>query len=144
MEVIYSNAVSREVERMRSDFCCGCKIRDQDCFMLDEYETWQMYGLNAIEQVNETDTLWSEFIEVTRVFELQWDEHVFEHWKQMKRESDPMLVESLMNAQNHEVQSTLNQLSHLYGHDPLESGGTVYFTNPPTFNYTVKDNMGTV
>jgi hypothetical protein len=54
-----------------------------------------------------------------------------------------MLVESLMNAQNHEVQSTLNQLSHLYGHDPLESGGTVYFTNPPTFNYTVKDNMGT-
>ncbi len=26
----------------------------------------------------------------------------------------------------------------LMGHHTLESGGTVYFTNPPTFNYTVK------
>jgi hypothetical protein len=51
-----------------------------------------------------------KFVEVTRVLELQWDEYVFEHWYQLRR--DPMYVKSMMSVWNSEMLSILDQLSN--------------------------------
>ena len=48
LEIIYAKHVVHEIQNMRREFCCGCKKREQDCLMMDEHETWQMYGLEAI------------------------------------------------------------------------------------------------
>ncbi len=52
MEIIYAKSVACEIQNIRREFCCGCKVREQDCLMMNEHETWQMYRLNAIEVVN--------------------------------------------------------------------------------------------
>jgi hypothetical protein len=50
MEVIYTKAVACEVQKIRNELRCGgmSKIYEKDCLMMDEYETWEMHGLNAI------------------------------------------------------------------------------------------------
>ena len=75
--MIYANAVQLEVERMCNEFCCGCKVREQDYLMSDEYETWQLYGLEAVEQV--TRMIWSRFVEL-------------EHWEQLTKDPDSILT----------------------------------------------------
>ncbi len=42
LEIIYAKHVVREIQNMRCEFSCGCKIRDQDCLMMDEHETSQI------------------------------------------------------------------------------------------------------
>jgi hypothetical protein len=41
--------------------------RQHDFLMIDEYERWQMYGLQAIGRVDTKRLVWNEFAEVARV-----------------------------------------------------------------------------
>jgi hypothetical protein len=47
--------------------------------MMNENERWQMYGLQAIEQVNGKRMVWNEFAEAMRVLKLAVDRDVLEH-----------------------------------------------------------------
>ena len=51
LEIIYASAVAHEIQNLRQDVCCGCKIYAQDCLMTEE-EGWDMHGLAAMERVN--------------------------------------------------------------------------------------------
>jgi hypothetical protein len=56
LEVIYAKNVACEVQKIRNERCCGCKIYEQNCLMMDKHETWEMHGLNATEQANNTSS----------------------------------------------------------------------------------------
>ena len=42
LEIIYASAVAHEIQNLRRDICCGCKIYTQDCLMMTEEEGWNM------------------------------------------------------------------------------------------------------
>ena len=65
LEVIYAKNVACKVPKIRND-CCGCKVYEQDCLMMDEHETWQMHEFNAIEHANNTSSTWNEFMAFTQ------------------------------------------------------------------------------
>ena len=48
LEIIYANAVAHEIEILRCEICCGCKVYEQDCLMMTEQEGWDMHGLTAM------------------------------------------------------------------------------------------------
>ena len=147
LEGIYANAVACEVHKLCAELCCGCQInhasqRQHDCLMMDEYERWQMYGLQAIERVNAKRMVWNDFAEVMRVLKLKVDVNIIEHLQQMERDPDSTFVESLMelhqDTDNREVQCVLNYLFHCKLEDPLESVAQTFFSYPPSFKYSVK------
>ena len=63
LEIIYASAVAREIQNLRQEVCCGCKIYAQDCLMMteEEEEEWDMHGLVAMECVNYSPSVWHEF-----------------------------------------------------------------------------------
>ena len=71
LEVIYAKNVACEVQKIRNERCCGCEVYEQDCLMMDEHETWQMHGLNAIEQANNTSSTWNEFMAVIKIVNVE-------------------------------------------------------------------------
>ena len=79
LEVIYARNVACEVQEIRNERCCGCKVYEQDCLMMDEHETWQMHGLNAIEQVNNTSSTWNEFMAAIKILNVENHEDFIQH-----------------------------------------------------------------
>ena len=67
LDVIYANAVAREVQNLRCEIGCGCKIDEQDCLMMTEQERWDMHALTAIERVNSHHAVWHEFINMLKI-----------------------------------------------------------------------------
>ena len=94
-----------------------------------------MYGLQAIERVNDKRMVWNEFAEAVRVLKLAVDKDVLEHLQQLEKDSDSTFVDSLMelhqNTENHELQCILNYLFHWRLEDPLESVAETFFSYPP-------------
>ncbi len=35
LEIIYAKSVACEIQNMPCEFCCGCKVREQDCLIND-------------------------------------------------------------------------------------------------------------
>ena len=146
LEGIYANAVAFEVHRLCVESCCGCRVnhpsqRQHDCLMMDECERWEMYGLQAVEQVIANGIVWQEFVEVTRVLGLEVEQNIFEHLKQTEKDPDPTFIHSLMkiqNTENRELQCILNYLWYWREKDPLESVAETFFSNPATYVYTIK------
>ncbi len=66
LEIIYAKLVACEIQNMRCEFCCGCKVREQDCLIMDEYEAWQVYGSDAIEVVNNQHSIWYELLTLSK------------------------------------------------------------------------------
>jgi hypothetical protein len=52
---------------------------------MNEYERWQMYGLQAIERVNAKRMVWCEFAEAMRVLKLRVERVVLEQLQQLER-----------------------------------------------------------
>ena len=146
LEGIYANAVAFEVHRLCVESCCGCRVnhpsqRQHDCLMMDECERWEMYSLQAVEQVIANGIVWQEFVEVTRVLGLEVEQNIFEHLKQTEKDPDPTFIHSLMKIQNNgnrELQCILNYLWYWREKDPLESVAETFFSNPATYVYTIK------
>jgi hypothetical protein len=108
---------------------------------MNEYERWQMYGLQAIERVNAKRMVWCEFAEAMRVLKLRVERDVLEHLQQMEKDPDSTFVDSLMelhqNTENHELQCMLNYLFHWRLEDSLESAAEAFFSCPPSYMYSV-------
>jgi hypothetical protein len=79
LEVIYAKNVACEVQKIGNERCCGCKVYEQDCLMMDEHETWQMHGLNAIERVNNTSSTWNEFMAAIKILNVENHEDFIQH-----------------------------------------------------------------
>ncbi len=47
VEIIYGKIIAHIDECNFNQLCCGCIEYEQDCLMLDEFEKWLMYGLDA-------------------------------------------------------------------------------------------------
>ena len=71
LEIIYAKHVVCKIQNMHREFCCGCKIREQDCLMMDEHETWQMYGLEAIEIIKNQCSIWHEFVNTLGILNIK-------------------------------------------------------------------------
>jgi hypothetical protein len=144
---IYANAVAQEVERFCVESCNGRQAghpsqRQHDCLVMNENERWQLYGLQAIEQVNGKRMVWSEFAEAMRVLKLGVNRDVFEHLQQLEKDPDSTFVDSLMelhqNTDNHELQCILNYLFHERLEDTLEAVAETFYSYPPSYMYYVK------
>ena len=146
LEGIYANAITFEVHRLCVQSCCGCRVnhrsqRQHDCLMMDEWEWWEMYGLQAVEQVIANGIVWQEFIEVTRVLGPEVEQNIFDHLKQTEKEPDLTFIHTLMkiqNTENRELQCILNYSWYWREKDPLESVAETFFSNPTTYVYTIK------
>ena len=92
---IYAKVIAHSIERKFSLFCCGCKICDQDCLMLDEFEKWEMYGLDAIEEAGTNYAVWREFTNVIEILNVPFEKYFTEHLLSLEENPDLMLIESL-------------------------------------------------
>ena len=94
-EIIYAKIIAHGIESRFSLFCCGCKIRDQDCLMLDEFEKWKMYGFDAMEEARTNYAVWREFTNVIEILNVTFEKYFTEHLLSLEENPDLMLVESL-------------------------------------------------
>ncbi len=81
---------------MRREFCCGCKIREQDCLMMDEHETWQMYWLEAIEIIKNQCSIWHEFVNTLGILNIKVQKDFTDHLQLLEKNPDQTVVESLL------------------------------------------------
>ena len=44
LDVIYANAVAHEIENLRREICCGCKIYEQYCLVIMGHARTDRHG----------------------------------------------------------------------------------------------------
>ncbi|CAB4032398.1 Hypothetical predicted protein [Paramuricea clavata] len=139
IEIIYAKIIARSIEKKFGLFCCGCKVRDQDCLMLDEFEKWEMYGLDAIEEAGINYAVWREFTSVIEILNVPFEKYFTEHLLSLEENPDLMLIESLFQEyrDNQALIEVLCDLSDPRA-DPLEPVAECLFGSPPTFIYYVR------
>ena len=77
LNVIFSEAVAHEVDKLRKEKCCGCEVnhpsqRRHECLMMLEEDGWIMHGLEAIERTIRQEIVWKQFIEAISVMKLDY------------------------------------------------------------------------
>ena len=139
MEMIHAKVIAHIIESKFNLFCCGCKIRDQDCLMLDEFEKWEMYGIDAMEEAKASCIVWREFSHVLEILNVPFEKYLTEHLLSLEENPDLMLIESIFHVYQ-DNQSLIEILRDLFipKADPLERIAECFFTSPPTFNYFVR------
>jgi hypothetical protein len=143
LEIIYAKHVVHEIQNMRREFCCGCKKREQDCLMMDEHETWQMYGLEAIEIIKNQCSIWHEFVNTLGILNIKVQKDFTDHLQLLEKNPDQTLVESLLRVyQDKDNQPLFHALYDLSNWDrqtdPLADFAVCYFSMPPSFKYFIK------
>ncbi|CAB4043633.1 Hypothetical predicted protein [Paramuricea clavata] len=121
IEIIYAKVIAHSIKRKFNLFCCGCKIRDPDCLMLDEFEKWEMYGLDAIEEAGTNYAVWREFSNIIEILNVPFEKYFTEHLLSLAENPDLMLIESLFQKykDNQSLIEVLCDLSNPKA-DPLE------------------------
>ena len=144
LEVIYAKTVACEVQKIRNERCCGCKVYEQDCLMMDEHETWEMHGLNAIEQANNTSSTWNEFLAAIKILNVENHEDFTQHLMYLQEEPDQNFVYTLLRVYQ-DNQPLLRILHDLWNPqtDPLESYAQCHFSLPARYTYYVKGTKET-
>ena len=139
LDVIYANAVAREIQNLRREICCGCKTYEQDCFMMTEEEGWDMHGMTAIEQVNAHHSVWHEFLNVLGILNIEVDKEFADHLMGVQKDPDRYFVWNLLrlHENNQALANILNDLLHPPA-QPLESYNIGYFSSPGSYKYYVK------
>ena len=114
LEIIYASAVAHEIQNLRRDICCGCKIYAQDCLMLTEEEGWNMHGLLAMERVNSSPSVWHEFLNVLGVLNMDVRKEFADHLMRLQKDPDRYFVEALLQVyeNNRAMVDILHNLSH--------------------------------
>ena len=79
LEITYANAVAHEIEILRREICCGCKVYEQDCLMKTEQEGWDMLGLTAMERVSSHHMVWHEFLNVLEILNMEVHKEFADH-----------------------------------------------------------------
>ena len=75
LEIIYANAVAHEIEILRREICCGCKVCEQDCLMMTE-QGWDMHGL---QRVSSHHMVWHEFPNVLEILNMEVHKEFADH-----------------------------------------------------------------
>lgn len=96
LEIIYANAVAREIQNIRREICCGCKVCEQDCLMMTEQEAWETHGLTAITQVNSHQLVWHEFTNIIEILNTEVQRDFAEHLMCLQKDPDQNFVEELL------------------------------------------------
>ena len=97
LDVIYANAVAREIQNLRREICCGCKTYEQDCFMMTEKEGWDMHGMAAIERVNAHHSVWHEFLNILGILNIEIDNKFADHLMGLQKDPDRCLFGTCYN-----------------------------------------------
>ena len=144
LDVIYANAVAREIENLRREMCCGCKTYQQDCLMMTEQEGWDMHGMAAMERVNSRPTVWHEFLEVLEILNTKLHKEFADHFTGLQKDPDPHFVRDLLQLyeNNQILTNILDNLSHPPA-QPLEPYSITYFNNPASYKYYVQGSNET-
>jgi hypothetical protein len=111
--------------------------------MMNEYEAWQMYGIDAIEKIKNDCQIWHEFVNVLMILNIKVQKEFADHLQLLERDPDPTFVESLLHVyQDKDNQAVLHVLHDLYSWDsrtdPLADGAMCYFSMPPSFRYFIE------
>ena len=138
LDVIYANAIAREIQNLRREFCCDCKTYEQDCFMMTE-ERWDMHGMTAIERVNAHHAVWHEFLNVLGILNIEVDKEFADHLMGLQKDPDRYFVWDLLqlHENNQTLANILNDLLHPPA-QPLESYSIGYFSSPGSYKCYVK------
>ena len=67
MEIILSDVLSKEIQRIRDEICRGCKVFNQDCLMMTELEAWTIHGLNAFDRITQQGLVCKKFSDVMKI-----------------------------------------------------------------------------
>ena len=95
LEIIYASTVAREIQNLRQDVCCGCKIYAQDCLMMTEEEGWDMHGLAAMECVNYSPSVWHEFLDVLGILNMGVHQEFADHLMGLQKDPNRYFVKAL-------------------------------------------------
>ena len=97
LNAIFSEAVGHEVDKLRQEKCCGCKVnhpsqRRHECLIMSEEEGWIMHGLEAIERIIKHEIVWKQLAEGFRVImKLNYHEYATEHFKNLTKNYEATL-----------------------------------------------------
>ena len=91
LEITYANAVAHEIEILRREICCGCKVYEQDCLMKTEQEGWGMLGLTAMERVSSHHMVWHEFLNVLEILNMEVHKEFADHLTGLQKDPDRYL-----------------------------------------------------
>ena len=91
LEIIYAGAVAHEIQNLRQDICCGCKIYTQDCLMMTEKEGRNMHGLTAMERVNSSPSVWHEFLHVLGILNTDVHKEFADHLMGLQKDPTDIL-----------------------------------------------------
>ncbi len=139
IEIICAKVLARVIDSKFNQLCCGCKEYDQDCLMLEEFERWRMYGLDAMEETRHT--VWLEVSNVLKILDFPFEKPLIDHLSSLQKSPDLMLMESLLQVyeDNQPLVKVLSDLSDWDPQiDPLANFALCYFSLPHSFEYYVK------
>ena len=95
MNAIFSQVVNQQVQELRKEKCCRCKIdhpsRRHECLLMSEEEGWISYGLEAIEHVLHQEILWKQFREAIRIMRLIPHKHAIKHFQKLSSNHEATL-----------------------------------------------------
>ena len=121
LNAIFSEAVGHEVDKLRQEMCCGCKVnhpsqRRHECLILSEEEGWIMHGLEAIERIIKHEIVWKQFAEGFRVImKLNYREYATEHFKNLTKNyeaTQEFLKDLKFNSSFPEYKAIMGHLSY--------------------------------
>ena len=105
LEIIFADGTSREIEKIRNEICCGCKVYNQDCLMMTEQEGWQIHGLKAIERISKQTQVLNRFMDVLKILDEKMEYEFAKHLTWLQTKPDQDFIEELLQSyeNNHEL-----------------------------------------
>ena len=142
LEIIFADGTSREIEKIRNEICCGCKVYNQDCLMMTEQEGWQIHGLKAIERISKQTQVLNRFMDVLKILDEKMEYEFAKHLTWLQTKPDQDFIEDLLQLyeNNHELLTIINNLFNP-PEKPLESYSECFFSYPPSFKHFIKETQ---
>ena len=94
LDIIYaSSAVAHEIQNLRHDICCGCKIYTQNCLMMTEEERWDTHGLTAMERISSSPSVWHEILSALGILNTKVHKEFTDHLMGLRKIPIDILLE---------------------------------------------------
>ena len=144
LEVLVADAVSKEIETMRDEICCGCKVYSQDSLMMTDHEAWDIHGLNALDRISQPTLVWNKFIDVMKILDMEIRSDFKDHLAWLQTNPDQDFVRELLqlHENNNEVLDTIDNIL-ICPEQPVEPYVQCYFSYPPSYKYYIKKSEET-
>ena len=140
MEIVLSDVLSKEIQIIRDEICCGCKVFNQDCLMMTEQEAWIVHGQNAFDRITQQNLVWKRFNDVMKILDVKIQSSFADHLTWLQTEPDQDLIRDLLQLyeKNHDLIDTINNLFNP-PEEPLELYSECFFSYPPSYKYFVRE-----